>query len=213
MASIGGTDFNSTSLNIVRTGTVMDRRLTNAGAQVRVTYADRQGVSSDWIPWGQQGTKGNIFYNPPPQVGDQITVLHFPTGIERGVAIATNHTPSNPALKPRSINAVAMQTLDGAYFEHDPDASCLSINGVASIYIKSNGQLVIVTGSDVDITSSGNVNVTASGTATVAAPNITLTGNVYISGTLYVNGYSTFNVGGTTNSSHIANADGAGGGA
>lgn len=191
--SARGTD--STAYNIVRCGRVTARRLTKVGAQVKVTYDDR-GVESDWIPVGQSNSKGHVFYNPPPQLGDQAIVLHLPTGIEKGVMVCTTSNLRNPSFTPRSVNSVALQALDGSYFEYDPDKGCLNINGVTTVYLNSKGEIRIITGGDLNATVSGNLTANVSGTATVQAPSIKLQGNVEITGTLLVDNNVTVN--GTT---------------
>jgi phage baseplate assembly protein V len=199
-----GRESDHTSYNLVRCGRVVDRRYTSVGPQVKVMYDDRE-VESDWLPVGQSGSKGHVFYTPPQQIGDQVTVLHYPTGIEKGIVVCTNPTLRTPSFKPRSINSVALQSLDGSYFEYDPDQQCLSINGIATIYLKSSGQIQIVCGGDLDATVTGNVEVscknldaTCSGEATVTAPTITLKGNVEITGTLQVDNNLTVNGSTTT---------------
>ncbi len=202
----------ATSGNLIRSGTIVDRRLNKLGAQVRVVFPDR-GVTSDWLPVSQQGSAGALFYYCP-RVGDNCLVAHMPTSIEMGTVIATNPTPNNPSFTPRSINAVALQTDDHAYFEHDPDAGCFSMNGVATIYVNAQGQIVIIAGGDINVTTqqnlniivtgnviatiSGNLTANVSGTATIQAPNINLTGDVNVSGALTVGGNATVNGSTTT---------------
>ena len=214
------TDFeanDATHLNQVRSGTVVDRRGTSSGPQVKVVYPDRDGVTSDWLPVGQAGSAGTGFHYCP-RVGDNVTVAHFPTGIEQGMVIGTNPTPNNPAFKPRSLNAVAMQTDDGAYFEHDPDAGCLSLAGIATLYLQSKGELSAAIGTTVTLTSGGTITVTAGGTVKNTAPKIKFngvlndsSGNVTIPGTLTVQQNVQFNATGSI-ATHLANNDGAGGG-
>ena len=226
----GSADFDSTTVNSHRSGTVTARQWTTAGPQVQVLYPDR-GVTSDWIPVGQQGGKGAVFHFCP-RVGDNVTVAHFATGIETGVVIAANSTPQNPGVKPRSLNSVALQMDDSSYFEHDPDTGCLSINGIATLYFNAKGQIKIICGGDCDVTVGGNLNAsvtgnvevtctdldaTCSGEATVTAPTITLKGNVEITGTLKVDetlevvGNVQFDSTGSIQT-HLQNIDGDGGG-
>jgi len=215
----GSANFESTGVNVVRYGTVVDRRLTNAGAQVRVQYVDR-GVTSDWLPVGQSGSRGTVFYNPPPQIDDNVTVLHFPTGIERGVVVCSNNTLNNLSFKPRSINSIGVQGKDGSYFEYNPDKQCLSINGIATLYFNASGQMKIVCGGDLDATVSQNLNATVSGdlsanvsgSATITAPNIKLAGNVEITGTCQIDNNLTVNGSQTTVQNLQINGVEAGGG-
>jgi phage baseplate assembly protein V len=195
----GTANFESTGMNVIRSGRVTQRRITkNGGAQVKVFYPDRE-VESDWLPCGQPGTKGHQFYVPPPQIGDRVTVAHFPTGIERGVVLCSNQTGDNPCFTPNSLDSIAVRTIDGGYIEYDPDHGCFSINGVATVYINASGQVQIIAGGDLDVqtaanlnaTVSGNLAATVSGTATITAPNIKLAGNVEITGTLLVDGNTT----------------------
>jgi phage baseplate assembly protein gpV len=195
--SYGSANFESTGVNAIRCGKVTDRRLTPNGAQVKVFYADR-GVESDWMPVGNSGSKGNRFYTPPPQLGDFVTTLHYPTGIEKSVCVCANPTDNTPSVLPRSVNAIAFQGTDGCYFEYDPDTGCLSINGIATVYLNAKGQIHIVTGGDLDAdvtgklvanvgsdltaTVGGATTVTSTGNMTLKAPNIKLDGAVEITG-------------------------------
>jgi phage baseplate assembly protein V len=196
----GSADDRATFHNVVRFGVVVDRQAGQFGPQVRVSYDDR-GVTSAWLPIGKQGS-ANCGMHYVPRVGDTVTVLHYPTGIEDGVVVCTHNTSNNPGFQPRSLNAIAMQADDGSYFEYDPDVGCLSVNGVSTIYLKSNGDLTANVG--------GNATVTAA-TATVQAGTITLQGPVHITGTLKVDGVCTFAAGGSANPK-ISNQDGSGGG-
>ncbi len=180
----GSESFDSTTINELRSGTITDRRLTTSGPEVMVLYPDR-GVTSDWIPVGQQGAKGTVFHYCP-RVGDNVIVAHFPTGIETGVIIASNPTPNNPGIKPRSLNSVAMQGDDKAYFEYDPDAGCLSINGISTVYLKAGGEMEIISGTNIKVnttgdltaTVGGNLTANVTGTTTLTAANTVFNGPV-----------------------------------
>jgi phage baseplate assembly protein V len=214
----------ATSFNLLRSGTVVARQLTTGGAQVQVSLPDR-GITTDWIPVGQTGSAGTISHFCP-RIGDNVVVASFGTGIEMGTVIATNCTPNNPSFQPRSLNSTSTQFDDGSLFEYDPDAGCLSINGVATIYVNALGQVQIIAGGDIDVTTRGNCNVTVSGnltasvtgnanvtaaTATIQAATITLEGNVMVTGTLQVMEAVQFDSTGTI-ASHLTNLDGEGGG-
>ncbi len=202
----GSADFDSTTVNAHRSGAVVARQLTNVGPQVQILFPDR-GVTSDWLPVGQKGGKGTIFYFCP-RIGDNVKVDHFATGIEVGTVESSNCTPQNPSFMPRSINSVAFQTDDRAFFEYNPDTGCLNINGVATLYFNAQGQIQIICGGDLDATVRGSLNATVtnnvkvsctdldatcSGEATITAPTIALKGNTTITGTLVVSGNVTVN--------------------
>src|SRR5258708_8818989 len=183
----GNPSSDSTSFNIIRSGFVTQRRLTNIGAQVVVFYPDRN-VSSDWISWSQSGSKGNIFYTPPPQVGDEIVTLHMPTGIERAIAICSKPNPQNRNFLPGGIDCVSYQGLDGSYFEYDPVEGCLSINGIKTCYFNcAGGQLEAVMG-QLDIEDSGDCNITVGKNL-----NATVSGNLLakVTGTAELDAAST----------------------
>jgi phage baseplate assembly protein V len=137
-----------------------------------------------------------------PRLGDLVTVLHYPTGVERGVVVCSHNTSANPGFQPRSLNSIAMQADDGAYFEYDPDQGCLSLNGLGTVYLKHSGEM--------EIHSGGNVTVTAAN-VTIQGGTITLQGNVHITGSLTVDQTVTFNKDGSI-ATHLTNDDGAGGG-
>jgi phage baseplate assembly protein V len=226
-ADYGSANFESTGVNAVRCGKVTDRRLTPNGAQVKVFYADR-GVESDWMPVGNSGSKGNRFYTPPPQLGDFVTTLHYPTGIEKSVCVCANPTDNTPSVLPRSVNAIAFQGTDGCYFEYDPDTGCFSINGIATVYLNAKGQIHIVTGGDLDADVTGNVvanaggdlTATITGNATITANQINLngviidsSGDITLPAGKFVKADSFQGVAGAPVATpHMTNNDGAGGG-
>jgi phage baseplate assembly protein V len=206
--SYGSNDFNQTSLNLLRSGTVIDRRNGSNGPEVRVSFPDRN-LSSDWLPVSQTGSGGMSFHFLP-RVGANVLVAHIGTGIERGMVLGSNPTENGGAVIPNSLNSLAMLADDGAQFEYNPDNGQLLIGGVASVKVVGGGTITIVTGGDVDVTAGGNANVTAAN-VTVKG-NITLDGPVHCTQTLTVDSNVTFKAGGTIQS-HLQNLDGAGGGA
>jgi phage baseplate assembly protein V len=206
--SYSSNDFNQTSLNLLRSGTVIDRRNGSNGPEVRVSFPDRD-VSSDWLPVSQSGAGGMSFHFCP-RVGANVLVAHIGTGIERGMVLGSNPTENGGAVIPNSLNSLAMLADDGAQFEYNPDNGQLLIGGVASVKVVGGGTITIVTGGDVDVTAGGNANVTAAN-ATVNAGTITLNGNVKVTGTLDVTNTVTFHKDGSI-ATHLTNLDGAGAG-
>jgi phage baseplate assembly protein V len=201
-------DFNQTSLNLLRSGTVIDRRNGANGPEVRVSFPDRD-ISSDWLPVSQSGSGGMSFHHCP-RVGANVLVAHIGTGVERGLVLGSNPTENGGSVIPNSLNSLAMLADDGAQFEYNPDTGQLLVGGVATIKIVGGGTITIVTGGDIDATAGGNANVTAA-TATIKAGSITLDGNVRITGTLTVVNTVTFQKDGTI-ATHLTNLDGAGAG-
>jgi phage baseplate assembly protein V len=211
-------DFNQTSLNLIRSGTVIDRRMGSNGPEVRVAYGDR-GVTSDWLPVSQPSSGGMSFHFCPRK-GANVLVAHIGTGIEHGSVIGSSPTQNGGAVIPNSLNSVAILADDGAQFEYNPDSGQLLAGGVKTIKIVGAATITVVTGGDVDLTAGGNLNANVSGNAVIVAANvniqggtITLQGNVIVTGSLDVKGSTTLEIGGTTLSGHLTNADGAGGGA
>lgn len=194
----------ATAFNVVRNGRVIDRRMGANGPEVLVTYYDR-GVTSDWLPIGQQGSAGcTMFYCP--RVGDNVTTLHYPTAIEQGVVVCTNPTANGGAIQPDSINSVGMMTDNGEQFSYNPDTKTLAVNGVATVSITASG--------DITIQANGNVNMPVGGTVTIKAASINLNGviidangNVTIPGRLIVQGTTTMLQLATANP-HCLNVDG-----
>lgn len=216
--SYSSDDFNQTSVNLLRSGTVTDRRMGANGPEVRVSFPDRN-ISSDWLPVSQIGSGGMSFHFCP-RIGSNVIVGHLGTGVERGVVLGSNPTQNGGAVIPSSLNSLAALADDGAQIEYDPDSGNLHVGGVKTIQIIGGATITIVTGGDVDLTAGGNLNANVTGNATVVAANatiqagtITLQGNVIVTGTLDVKQTTTLEVGGTTLSGHLTNADGAGGGA
>jgi phage baseplate assembly protein gpV len=204
--------------NLIRNGTVVDRRNGLYGPEVMVSYPDR-GVTSTWLSVGQLGAAGAAFHFCP-RIGDNVTTLHFPTGVEQGIVIAANATANNPSFVPNSIDALAVATENGAYFEHEPQSGTLTVAGVASFHLSINGDVIsynggtwhLTVGGDLQAQVGGAANITANGSATIKAPAITLDGPVTVTKTLTVGGNVTFEGQGTI-AAHLQNLDGAGGGA
>jgi phage baseplate assembly protein V len=205
----GSADERATYNNMIRLGFVVDRRAGEFGPEVRVTYDDR-GVTSAWLPIGKQGS-ANTGMHFVPRIGDTVTVLHYPTGIENGVVVCSHNTQNNPGYQPRSLNAIAMQADDGSYFEYDPDVGCLSINGISTLFLSSNGDIQVNTGGNLTASVGGSLSATVSGSATLKASQIKLDGPVEITGTLKVDGVTTLAAGGTA-TPRLSNSDGSGGG-
>jgi phage baseplate assembly protein V len=185
----GSANPDATFNNLIRCGVVVDRQAGPYGPEVRVSFDDREMIS-DWLPIGKQGS-ASCGMHYVPRLGDIVTVLHYPTGVERGVVVCSHNTSVNPGFQPRSLNAIAMQGDNGEYFEFDPDVGCLSINGIATLYLKSNGDMEVHTGGNLTATVGGNATVTAAN-ASVTAGSITLQGSVTIQGTLHVTSTSLF---------------------
>jgi phage baseplate assembly protein gpV len=154
-------------------------------------------------------------------------VGHFPTGIETGIVIATNPTPNNPGVKPTHLDSLGILYEDNSYHEYNPQTGCLSINGIATLYLNSHGEMQIISGSNISITTTGNLTATVGGnltatvtgaanvtaaTATLQAGTFSLIGNTTVTGSLTVSGVTLLNGGGTA-TPHLSNTDGAGGGA
>jgi phage baseplate assembly protein gpV len=183
--------------NVIRNGTVVDRRNGFYGPEVRVSYPDR-GVTSTWISVGQPGAAGTAFHFCP-RIGDNVTVLHFPTGVEQGIVIAANATGNNHSFVPNSLDAIAVATENGAYFEHEPQSGTFTMAGVQSLHLSINGDVISYNGGTWHLTVGGNLQAQVGGTATITAPSISLNGvtidsagDVHIPGTLTVDGTSEF---------------------
>lgn len=204
-----------TGYNVVRSGSVIDRRFGPNGPEVQVTYLDR-GVTSDWIPVGNSGSNGStMFYCP--RVGDNVTVLHYPTAIEQGIVVASNPTANGGSIQPDSLNSIAMRADDGAQFSYNPDNQTLAIEGVGTIKISAGGKLTLQVNGDVQATVGGNLTASVNGSVTVTAQTITLNGvqidsagNVTIPGNLTVLGTTNLQL--AIASPHCVNTDGSGGG-
>jgi phage baseplate assembly protein V len=210
--------------NVVRSGTVVDRRVGPNGAEVRVAYPDR-GVTSDWLPIGQQNGGGAMTHNCPRN-NSNVIVLHLPTGIEQGVVICTTATDNGGALIPDHIDSHVMAFEDGAAFGYNPQSGVLNVIGVNQINVGAGGTVSLYAGGALLLQVSGNVVKTVGGTITISAGgNITITapqislngvlidssGNVTIPGTLTVKGITQLQAGGTA-TPKLTNQDGSGGG-
>jgi phage baseplate assembly protein gpV len=211
-------------LNIVRNGTVINRRNGTGGPEVQVAYTDRN-IVSDWMPVGTHGSAGSFHTHSCPDIGDNVTALHFPTGIEQGIIVATNPSSNNPTFVPNSIDAKALAGNDGSYFEHEPNSGTTTMAGIAHLHIQAGEALLYLATENVQVSGAwtkavgGAITITAGGNVTITAPMITLngvtidsSGNVSIPGTLTVKGNVSFRSQGTI-ATHLTNEDGSGGGA
>lgn len=214
----------SANYNVVRSGTVVDRRVGQNGAEVRIAYPDR-GVTSDWLPVGQPTTGGASTHSCPRNNSNAI-VLHLPTGIEQGVVICTTATDNGGAVIPQHIDEVVSVFEDGAAIGYNPQSGVFNLVGVNQITIGAGGTVSLYSGGSLLLQISGAVNakvggaitISAGATVQITAPMINLNGvtidqagNVMIPGTLTVKGNVTLQSTGTI-ATHLVNADGAGGG-
>jgi phage baseplate assembly protein gpV len=221
----GSKDFNQTARNMIRAGKVTKRRNGANGPEIKYLAPDR-GVESDWIPYSQSGSSGCAFHYLP-RIGDNVTVLHDPHGIERAIAIGTNATTSNPTFTPSSLNSIAMKTENGAWFEYDPDSGILTVVGIAQLVLRTSGDAKVAIGGDLQAFVGGNLAAKVTNQATVTAAQITVTGpTIFKSPVVFEQGFSasggatatgTINgllvVNGTAScTTRFSNADGSGGG-
>lgn len=170
----GSKDFNQTARNMIRAGKVTKRRNGANGPEIKYIAPDR-GVESDWIPYSQSGSSGCAFHYLP-RIGDNVTALHDPHGIERAIAIGTNATTSNPTFTPSSLNAIAMKTENGAWFEYDPDSGILTVVGIAQLVLRTSGDAKVAIGGNLQAFVGGNLAAKVTSQATVTAAQITVTG-------------------------------------
>jgi len=217
-------DFNQTSLNLLRAGTVTDARYGSNGPEVRVTYPDR-GVTSDWFPVSQPAS-GGLSFHVVPRIGTNVIVGHLGTGIERGVVLGSSPTQNGGAVIPDHINTVAALFDDGTQISHNPTTGAFQMIGPKTALFAVGGDIAMMSDSvwtincsgKCNVTSGGDCNINAGGNAFVSAANvtvqggtITLQGNTHITGTLTVDDVVRFNKTGSI-ATHLTNNDGAGGG-
>jgi len=126
-------------------------------ARVRVTFPDRQGVVSGWLPVLQWLTGASAQSYALPDPGEYVGCLFFGTGLEAGFCMRGFYTADNPP--PVSGNVV--------YLQFGSDA--------VIIYHKDTKEMHIATGGKVTIAAAAGVEITA---------NVTITGNATITGTL-----------------------------
>lgn len=209
-------------LNCIRSGTVINRRRGTSGVEVQIAYTDRN-IISDWTRVGGSGSAGSFHAHHCPDIGDNVTVLHLPTGIEQGVVVATNPTDNNPTFVPNSIDSKALGGSDGSFFEHEPNSGTTTVAGVAHLHISAGESLIYVTTEMMQVGGNstkqvgGTVNLNAGAQITVTAPMISLngvlidsSGNVTIPGNLTVKGSTSMQS--ATANPHCTNTDGSGGG-
>src|SRR5260221_3363532 len=132
-----GEKFEPTHHNLVRFGTVVDRRRGQYGPEVRVVFHDRN-VTSDWLPIGNQAAAGTGMHYCP-RVNDNVTVLHPATGIEQGVVACSTPSANSPLYQPTHLDSIAMASEKGAYFEFEPNSGILTVTGVAELHLVTAG--------------------------------------------------------------------------
>jgi len=209
-------------LNVLRSGTIVNRRNGTNGPEVQVAYTDRH-TTSDWLPVGQRGGAGSFHFHHCPDIGDDVLVGHLPTGIEQGIVIASNPTDNNPTMVPNSIDSHAISGSDGSFFEHEPNSGTTTIAGVAHLHVKAGEALLYFSNEMVQVSGAwtkevgSTITINAGGQVTVTAPMISLngvlidsSGNVTIPCNLTVKGSTDLQT--TTANPHCLNTDGSGGG-
>jgi len=209
-------------LNCIRSGTVINRRNGTGGPEVQIAYTDRN-IITDWTSVGTHGSAGSFHTHSCPDIGDNVTVLHLPTGIEQGIVVCTNPTSNNPTFVPNSIDSKAMSGQDGSFFEHEPNSGTTTIAGVAHLHIQAGESLMYLATENIQVSGNwtkqvgGTITINAGGNVKITAPQINLngvlidsSGNVTIPGTLTVKGTTTMAL--ASASPHCLNSDGSGGG-
>jgi phage baseplate assembly protein V len=199
----------ATGFNVVRSGTVVDRRMGTNGPEVQVAYYDR-GETSDWLPVGHHGSAGaTMFYCP--RLNDNVTVLHYPTAIEQGIVVCTNPTSNGGSIQPDSLNSIAMMGDNGEQFSYNPDTKTLAIHGVGSINITVAGDTYLQTNGNLTAKVGGGADLEAGGTVTLKGSQVIINCDCHIKGKLTVDGVTLLDAGGTA-TPNLINADGSGNG-
>jgi phage baseplate assembly protein V len=195
-------DINRYLEGMVRCGRVT-KVDTNNRIAATVTYPDR-GFQSSYLQVLQKNTLGTQeFYCPVP--GESVWVLQPPRGQGRGLILGSVYTDGNPP--PYNVQTIrGIVFADGGYVIYDTASG-------GNYQLNLVGKCTLVTGGDVNATIGGALTATVSGTAKLTAASIELHGPTKVFGTLECTGIFTADVGGTTLSGHITNADGAGAGA
>ncbi len=221
MAEYGSASEDQVFSNVVRNGTVVNRRNGAGGPEIQVAYTDKN-VISDWMPYGQNLGSAGMAFHFCPRIGDNVTTLHNPTGIEQAIAICTNATDNNQTFIPNSLDAIAMSGEDGSYFEHEPNTGTTTMAGIRNLHIKTTGDAVIYidgnemrqiggaiteqVGATITITAGGVITLNAP-TFVINAPTITLNGDTTVTKSLTVKGFTDLQGGGQANP-HMLNEDG-----
>jgi phage baseplate assembly protein gpV len=207
--SYGSDNPNQSWLNLNRDGVVYARRQGTNGPEVQVYYADRD-LLSDWLQVKQRGSAGAIFHFCP-RIGDTVSVENLGTGIEQGVVTGSHATTNNPGFTPKSLDALAMATDDGSYFEHEPQSGTFTLAGVNTLHLSVKGETLAFSG-PWTLQSSGAVSITGTD-VTINANSITLNApNTIVTGTLKVDYIKPYQQSVTLATPQVKNADGSGNG-
>jgi phage baseplate assembly protein V len=157
--------------NLNRVGRVVDRKVDETGAFVRVIYPDRQNLITKWLPVGQTGA-GGMRSVSVPRIGLEVLVNHLGNSIEDGVVTATVYTPTNPPPKVTNPDQIVMHFDDGGLIGVDPTTGDLLVDFKGPVNIKTLGPATI--------DAQGPVIVKSAGELTIEAQRITLNGDVHI---------------------------------
>jgi phage baseplate assembly protein V len=176
----------------------------------RISYPDRQGITTAWFPVMQWNTVGTVDHHCV-RVGEMAVVMHLGTGMEQGVVLGSIYTDKvTPSITDGTLTKRKVTFDDGSIVQFDPGTGILTVN--------SNGDVDVTSGGNVNITATGNTvincvncNITASGHVNANGMTIDSSGDVSIPGTLTVTGESLLNGGGTA-TPNMTNSDGSGGG-
>jgi phage baseplate assembly protein V len=133
-----------------------------------------------------------------PSVGEQVLVISRNGDPAQGLIMASLGSAANPnpSSNPRIFKTVFS---DGAFLQIDLDthemsvgcAGSVSVTADKDIHAVAGGRVNVVAVKDVEVTTQSNLKAVAALSAEVAAPVITLSGNVSVTGTLSVAGATT----------------------
>lgn len=169
-------------LNMVRNGTVINRRRGTNGTEVQIAITDRN-IVTDWTRVGGHGSAGAWHEHSCPDIGDNVTSLHLPTGIEQGIVICTNPSDNNPTFVPNSIDSKAFGSgIDGSFFEHEPNSSTTTVAGVTHLHVQAKEAVLYFDNEMTQVSGAwtkevgGGITINAGDIVKITAPTINLNG-------------------------------------
>ena len=117
----------------IKIGKVCD--INPAQMTAKVTFEDRDGVTSDWLPINCFGRGGNYHYWMP-DIGEQVTALTVSDGDGEGIILGSRYSEASPP-KENSQNKRKIEFKNGDFIEYDRGSGNLTIK--VSGVVKING--------------------------------------------------------------------------
>lgn len=167
--------------NLNKVGRVVDRKVDDTGAFVRVSDPAR-GITSKWLSVGQ-ASAGGMRTIALPRLGQEVAVHHLGNSIEDGWVDTTLYTPTNPPPAVTNPDQTGGHFDDGGLIGVDPQTGQLLVDFKGPINFKTEGAYDLATKGTTKIEAEEAVTVKSSGGGVlIEGDSITLKGPLTIEG-------------------------------